>query len=114
MKIPKVKQMLNMDKYVFSQDIEKRLELIGSVKNDDYASNEVVNLHGLRKPVEKRTKRHKTNFKIPLTRKNMESLNSLVASHIKQNQRFKNEEVLFLNEYSKTAPFDVNKLNFMD
>ena len=36
LKIPKVKQILNMDKYVFSQDIEKRLELIGSVKNDQY------------------------------------------------------------------------------
>ena len=44
----------------------------------------------------------------------MESLSSLVASHIKQNQRYKNEEVLFLKEYNQTAPFDVNKLNFMD
>ena len=64
--------------------------------------------------MEKRNKRHKTNFKIPLTRKNMESLSSLVASHIKQNQRYKNEEVLFLKEYNQTAPFDVNKLSFMD
>ena len=37
LKIPKVKQILNMNKYVYSQDIEKRLELIGSLKNDHYA-----------------------------------------------------------------------------
>lgn len=36
LKIPKVKQILNKDKYVYSQDIEKRLELIGTLKNENY------------------------------------------------------------------------------
>lgn len=36
LKIPKVKQILNKDKFVYSQDIEKRLELIGTVKSDPY------------------------------------------------------------------------------
>ena len=33
LKIPKVKQILSKDKFVYSQDIEKRLELIGTLKN---------------------------------------------------------------------------------
>ena len=37
-----------------------------------------------------------------------------MVDHIKQNQRYKNEEVLFLKSYQQTAPFDLEKLNFMD
>ena len=33
MKIPKVKQILQKDRLVYAQDIEKRVELLGSVKN---------------------------------------------------------------------------------
>lgn len=44
----------------------------------------------------KKNKRHKTNFKIPLTRKNVESLNNLIVKHISHNQKYKNEEVIFL------------------
>lgn len=50
-----------------------------------------MELHDLTKKVEKKTKRHKTNYKIPLTRKNIESLNNLVKGHINKNQFFKNE-----------------------
>lgn len=60
----------------------------------------MAGLHELRKPMEKKSKRHKTNFKIPLTRKNIQSLNNLVKEHIKHNQLLKNEEKIFLKEYS--------------
>ena len=33
LKIPKVKQILQKDRLVYSEDIEKRMELLGSVKN---------------------------------------------------------------------------------
>lgn len=65
------------------------------------------NLNDLRKKLQKKTKRHKTNFKIPLTRKNIESLNCIVKEHIVKNQFFKNEEKVFLKEYEQTAPFDL-------
>ena len=55
--------------------MEKRLELIGKAKNDNYEQEEMYDLNELRKKVDKKTKRHKTNFKIPLTRKNIQSLN---------------------------------------
>jgi len=47
----------------------------------------------MRKPIESKTKnkRHKTNYKIPLTKKNMSSLNNLIKDHISHNQKFKNE-----------------------
>lgn len=94
-----MKQILQKDRLVFSQDIEKRVELLGSVKNDNFVEKDVVGLHELGKKLEKKTKRHKTNFKIPLTRKNMESLNCLVKGHIVLNQFYKNEEKIFLKEY---------------
>lgn len=56
----------------------------------------MANLNDLRKKLQKKTKRHKTNFKIPLTRKNIASLNCLVKDHIVKNQFFKNEEKVFL------------------
>lgn len=73
-----------------------------------------MNLHDLTKKVEKKTKRHKTNFKIPLTRKNLQSLNNLMKDHISKNQFFKNEERVFLKEYEERAPFDLEKMQFMD
>lgn len=33
LKIPKVKQILQKDRFLYSQDIEKRMELLGSLKN---------------------------------------------------------------------------------
>lgn len=80
--------------------MEKRLELIGTLKNDNYEEREMFGLNDLRKKVDKKTKRHKTNFKIPLTRKNMQSLNDLILKNIGHNQKFKNEEVIFLKEYT--------------
>jgi hypothetical protein len=47
-------------------------------------------LQDLRKKVDKKTKRHKTNFKIPLTRNNIQSLNNLLVKHIGHNQVYKN------------------------
>jgi hypothetical protein len=80
--------------------MEKRLELIGTLKNDNYEEGEMFGLNDLRKKVDKKTKRHKTNFKIPLTRKNIQSLNDLILKNIGHNQKFKNEEVIFLKEYT--------------
>jgi hypothetical protein len=51
LRIPKVKQILQKDKFVYQQDIEKRLELIGDVKNENYTSAEVVKLKEMNKPV---------------------------------------------------------------
>lgn len=96
LKIPKVKQILQKDRFAYAQDIEKRLELIGTIKNQHFEDKEVIELHDLRKNVDKKNKRHKTNFKIPLTRKNMQSLSNLVKGHIEQNQFLKNEEKIFL------------------
>lgn len=45
MKIPKVKQILQKDRLVYSQDIEKRMELLGNVKNERYVEREVIDLH---------------------------------------------------------------------
>lgn len=42
MKIPKVKQILQKDKFVYIQDIEKRVQLLGSVKNDYFEKKEVM------------------------------------------------------------------------
>ena len=118
LKIPKVKQILNKDKFLYNEDIEKRLELIGSVKNEHFVDEEIADLQGLRKPAsmekKKKNKRHKTNFKIPLTRQNVESLNNLIVKHISHNQKYKNEEVIFLKQYAQDAPFDLEKLKFMD
>ena len=36
MKIPKVKQILHKDRYVYAQDIEKRMELLGNLKNENF------------------------------------------------------------------------------
>ena len=36
---------------VYAQDIEKRKELLGSVKNDNFTEQEVIGLHGLGKKV---------------------------------------------------------------
>ena len=33
LKIPKVRQILQKDRFVYAQDIEKRMELLGTVKN---------------------------------------------------------------------------------
>ena len=74
----------------------------------------MIDLHDLGKKVEKKTKRHKTNFKIPLTHKNMTSLNNLMKQHISNNQRYKNEQKIFLKEYEETAPFDLERMKFMD
>lgn len=71
----------------------------------------------MNKPVEKEKKknrRHKTNFKIPLTRKNIQSMNTLIEGHIAQNQHFKNEEFVYLPEKDYKEPFDLKKLKFMD
>lgn len=114
MKIPKVKQILQKDRFIYAQDIEKRMQLLGNVKNDKFVESEIVQLHDMQKKVQKKTKRHKTNFKIPLTRKNMQSLNNLVKDHISKNQFFKNQEKIFLKEYEENAPFDLEKLKFMD
>ena len=68
--------------------------MIGSVKNDNFVEEEMTDLLGLRKPSgdkKKKNKRHKTNFKIPLTRHNVESLNNLIVKHISHNQKYKNE-----------------------
>lgn len=51
LKIPKVKQILQKDKLVYSQDIEKRLELLGSVKNENYEEKNIMELHDLTKKV---------------------------------------------------------------
>lgn len=114
MKIPKVKQILQKDRFVYSQDIEKRMQLLGNVKNERYEEREVINLHELSKKVQKKTKRHKTNFKIPLTRKNLQSLNNLMKDHISKNQFYKNQEKIFLKQYEERAPFDLEKMQFMD
>ena len=90
------------------------MELLGDVKNEKYAEREVVDLQELTKKVQKKTKRHKTNYKIPLTRKNIQSLSNLVSEHIVKNQYFKNQKKIFLKEYEQNAPFDVDKLKFMD
>lgn len=62
----------------------------------------------------KKNRRHKTNYKIPLTRKNISSLNNLIEKHISHNQHFKNEEFIFLSNQDYKEPFDLKKLNFMD
>ena len=44
--------------------------MIGSVKNDNFVEEEMTDLLGLRKPSgdkKKKNKRHKTNFKIPMS-----------------------------------------------
>lgn len=51
MKIPKVKQILQKDRMIYSQDIEKRMELLGNLKNDNFEEKEVIELHGLNKKV---------------------------------------------------------------
>lgn len=51
MKIPKVKQILQKDRFIYSQDIEKRVELLGSLKNERYQEKEVMELHELNKKV---------------------------------------------------------------
>lgn len=38
----------------------------------------------------KKNRRHKTNYKIPLTSTNIKSLNQLITSHISHNQKYKN------------------------
>lgn len=44
----------------------------------------------------------------------MESLNSLIVKHISHNQIFKNQEAVFLKQYTENAPFDLQQLKFMD
>lgn len=80
-----------MDRHVYMQDVEKRIELLGDLKEDDYKAEIVHELHTLCKPVKKKTKRHKTNFKVPLTKNNLERMNKIVQSHIDLNRKFMNE-----------------------
>ena len=44
----------------------------------------------------------------------MSSLNHLMKDHISHNQFYKNEEKVFLKDYQKIAPFDLDKMKFMD
>lgn len=37
-----------------------------------------------------------------------------MKDHISKNQFFKNEEKVFLKDYEKTAPFDLDRMKFMD
>jgi hypothetical protein len=37
-----------------------------------------------------------------------------MKEHISKNQFFKNEEKVFLKDYEKTAPFDLDRMKFMD
>ena len=37
-----------------------------------------------------------------------------MKDHIEGNQIYKNEEKVFLKEYEKNAPFDLEKMKFMD
>ena len=37
-----------------------------------------------------------------------------MKDHITNNQPFKNEEKIFLKEYEQIAPFDLEKMKFMD
>ena len=93
------------------------MQLIGDVKNENYTTAQIIKLKEMHKPVEKQKKknrRHKTNYKIPLTRQNIQSLNKLIEGHIEQNQFFKNEEFVYLSDKDYKEPFDLKKLNFMD
>lgn len=62
----------------------------------------------------KKKRRHKTNYKIPLTRPNINHLNQLIYEHIDHNQFYKNEEFIYLSEKDYKEPFDLKKLKFMD
>ena len=37
-----------------------------------------------------------------------------MKDHIVKNQVYKNEEKIFLKDYEKSAPFDLEKMKFMD
>jgi hypothetical protein len=66
--------------------------LIGSLKDEKFEEEELCDLQGMRKSKgSKKNKRHKTNFKIPLTRQNVNSLNNLLKNHIERNKIYKNE-----------------------
>jgi hypothetical protein len=88
--------------------------LLGDLKEDNYRPEVVDQLHSLCKPVQKKTRRHKTNFKVPLTKGNIDRMNQIVQSHIDLNRKFLNKEVVMLKEYEKTAPFHLETLNFFD
>jgi hypothetical protein len=96
LKIPKARQLLNMDKHIYMQDVEKRIELLGDLREDNFRPEVVEQLHSLCKPVKKKTRRHKTNFKVPLTRGNLDKMNQIVQSHIDLNRKFLNKEVVVL------------------
>lgn len=114
LKIPKARQLLNMDKHIYMQDVEKRIELLGDLKEDNFRPEVVDQLHALCKPVKKKTRRHKTNFKVPLTRGNIDRMNELVQSHINLNRKLLNKEVVVLKDYERTAPFHLDTLKFFD
>ena len=104
-----------MDKHIYIQDVEKRIELLGDIKEENYQPALMNNLQTLCKPVEKKkTRRHKTSFKIPLTRNNLNKMNGIIQQHIDVNRKFKNKEVVLLKEYEKTAPFNLEALRFID
>ena len=75
----------------------------------------MMNLQTLcKEPGKKKTKRHKTNFKVPLTRNNIGKMNEIIQHHIDSNRKMQNKEVFLLPEYEKTAPFNLDALRFID
>lgn len=74
-------------------------------------------------PPKKKTRRHKTKFKVPKTIKNQEALQSVVCDFINTkyyswciafSKKLINEEVIHIKEYEKSAPFFLETVDFAE
>ena len=65
-------------------------------------------------PMKKKTRRHKTKFKILKTNKNQNALQNVVCQFINSNKKSVNEEVVRIKEYEKNAPFFLETVDFAE
>lgn len=74
----------------------------------------MAQLKNIQKQPKKKTRLHKTKFKIIKNNKNMNNLQGIICNFIDENKKFINTEVLSIPAYEKNAPFLPQTLDFAD
>eukprot|EP00825_Cyclidium_porcatum_P025693 TRINITY_DN27864_c0_g1_i4.p1 TRINITY_DN27864_c0_g1~~TRINITY_DN27864_c0_g1_i4.p1 ORF type:complete len:235 (-),score=53.12 TRINITY_DN27864_c0_g1_i4:37-741(-) len=105
---------INLEKDNYIQDIVRRKLLFNTLDAEKPTDDYMKQLKEIQKQPRKRTRLHKTKFKILKSNNNINTLQNIICNFIDENKKFINTEVVSIPAYEKNAPFLPQTLNFAD
>ena len=105
---------VNLERNNYRQDITRRKFYYETLKADNHSSEFLNECQSLAKIPKKKTRRHKTKFRIIKNNKNIKAMQKVLVGYINDNKKFVNNEIVNIPAYEKSAPFLPSSVAFAD